>query len=78
MVAVLEVDSLHHVYPLELVGGPRLGPEYYRRGNSGARWTRGAVKPLRCRTRSMVCPRGGGQTLRAFSLTRMAVAPTDR
>jgi hypothetical protein len=43
---VLEVDSRHHVHPLQLVGGQRLGPVQSRRPNNGESQTQVAVKPL--------------------------------
>src|SRR5947209_18966094 len=59
----------------KVCAGPRVQLPRWR-GSSGARRTRGAVKPLRCKTRSMVRRPGNGRTERALSSARMAVAPT--
>jgi hypothetical protein len=76
--AVLEVDSHPHVHPLELVGGPRLGAGVLPAGQQRREadpW-RGQAIALQDALDGL--PEGGGQTLRAFSQTRMAVAPTNR
>jgi hypothetical protein len=76
--AVLEVDSRHHVDPLELVRGPRLGAgvlpaeQQRREADPG----RGQAIALQDALEGLL--EGGGQTLRAFSVSRMAVAPTNR
>src|SRR5262249_40021177 len=56
-------------------GGPPPRPQGGG-GSRGARRTRGAVKPLRSRTRSIVRSHGSGRKARAFSSARMAGAPT--
>ena len=76
--AVLEVEYCHQVHPLELVRGPRL-----RAGVLQAEQQRREADPGRGQAIALQdaldgLPEGGGQTLRAFSLTQMAVAPTNR
>ena len=78
MAAAPEVDWSHSVHLLELVKGPGL-----RAGVLPAAHQRGEADPGRGQAIALQdaldgLPEGGGQTLRAFSLTRMAVAPTNR
>jgi hypothetical protein len=72
--AALEVDRPYQVDLVELAARAR-GPGNSWRGSSGARRTRGAVKPLRSRTRSMVRSQGSGRMPRLFNSARMGPAP---
>jgi hypothetical protein len=76
--AVLEVEYRHQVHTLELVRGPR-----FRAGEPQAEQQRRKADPGRGQAIALQnaldgLPEGGGQSLRVFSLTRMAVAPTNR
>jgi hypothetical protein len=76
--AVLEVDSHHHVHPPELVGGPRSGAGVLQAGQQRRVADPGRSQAIALQDALDGLPEGVGQTLRAFSLTRMAVAPTNR
>jgi hypothetical protein len=76
--ATLEVDRSHQVHLMEWLEARACEPGNSWRGSSGTRRARGAVKPSRCRTHSMVRPQGSGQTPRAVSWAWMAVAPISQ
>ena len=79
MAAGLEVDSSHHhVYPLELVGGLRLGAGVLPAGQQRREAHPGRGQAIALPDALDGLPEGGEQTLRTFSLTRMVVAPTNR
>src|SRR5262245_7179551 len=63
------------VHMMEWFEARACGPGYSWRGSSGARRTRGADKPLRSSTRSMVRSQGSGRMPSVFNSARMTAAP---
>jgi hypothetical protein len=76
--AVLEVDSHYHIHPLKLVGDPYLGAGALPAGQQRREADPGRGQAIALQDALDGLPEGGGHTLGAFSLTRMAVAPTNR
>jgi hypothetical protein len=73
--AAVEVDGSERSTSWSSLAARACGPGHSWRGSSGARRTRGAVKPLRWSTRSMVRGLGRGRASRALSSAKMADAP---
>ena len=71
----LEVDRPDEIDFVELVGGPGLQAGILLTRQQRGEADPGAVKPLRCRTRSMVRRPGSGRTFRAFEFGEDGVGP---